>query len=230
MTLDKDSLQERSGKGAPGAGAPGGGGEPGAGGGGSGTPGGEAAARPALTRNTLELVRERNPRALSMLFEFYFERIYGLAIRLLGDRDAAQDVTQDVFRKVYKAAGQLDPERDPGPWLMAITHNTCRDLWRSRGYKLSRRSTPIDELAGAAVLREKGDTPEEAVARAERAQRVQAAIQQLPEPYRSVVLLHDYRGLSHEEIAVAVGATYAAVRKRYSRALAKLGELLKDIL
>jgi len=213
MTLDKESLQARSGEGSPPSSSP-----------------KEGGGRTSLSRSTLEMVRERNPRALSMLFEFYFERIFGLAIRLLGDRDAAQDVTQDVFRKVYRAAYQLDPARDPGPWLMAITHNTCRDVWRSRAYKLSRKSSPIDDLAGSAVLREKGDTPEEAMARTERAQRVQEAILKLPEPYRSVVVMHDYRGLSHEEIATSIGVSYAAVRKRYSRALAKMGELLKDVL
>jgi len=224
MKLDKDSLQKPTSQGtsAPAAPVP--------------PPGQERQEqarkdeRPPLSRTTLEQVRERNPRALSMLFEFYFERIYGLAARLLGDRDAAQDVTQDVFRKVYRAADQLDPERDPGPWLLAITHNTCRDLWRSRAYKMSRKSSSIDDLVGPATPRDPGDNPEEVAARAERARRVQDAIQQLPEDYRSVVVMHDYRGLSHEEIAASIGVSYAAVRKRYSRALAKLGELLKDVL
>jgi RNA polymerase sigma-70 factor (ECF subfamily) len=187
--------------------------------------------RSPLSRETLERVRERQPRALSQLFEFYFERIYGLAFRLLGDRPAAEDVTQDVFQKVYRAADQLDPDRDPGPWLLAITHNLCRDLWRSRAYKLSRRSQSIEDSPFLAqTLPAPGNAPDDVVSRLERAQRVQEAILKLPEPYRSVVVLHDYRGLSHEEIAVATGASYAAVRKRYSRALAKLGDLLKDVL
>lgn len=187
--------------------------------------------RPPLTRETLDRVRQRQPRALSQLFEFYFERIYGLAFRLLGDRTAAEDVTQDVFQKVYRAADQLDPERDPGPWLLAITHNVCRDLWRSRAYKLSRRSQSIEDTPYLADrLPAAGDAPDDVVSKLERAQRVQEAILKLPEPYRSVVVLHDYRGLSHEEVAVATGASYAAVRKRYSRALAKLGDLLKDVL
>jgi RNA polymerase sigma-70 factor (ECF subfamily) len=187
--------------------------------------------KPKLSRQTLLRVQSRDMQALGMLFEFYFERIYGLAFRLLGERTAAEDVTQDVFRKVYRAADQLDPNRDPGPWLLSITHNLCRDLWRSRGYKLSRRSSSIDEYATLmGAIPSKTDDPEQAVLRWERERAVQEAIMKLPEHERSVVLLHDYRGMNHEEIATAVGASYDAVRKRYSRALSRLAELLEDVL
>jgi RNA polymerase sigma-70 factor (ECF subfamily) len=187
--------------------------------------------RPTLSRQTLERVTTRDTHALGMLFEFYFERIYGLAYRLLGDHTSAEDVAQDVFRKVYRAADQLDPSREPGPWLMSITHNVCRDYWRSRGYKLSRRTSSIDEHESLmATLPSSTDNPEQSTLKSERERQVRNAIMKLTEPLREVVVLHDYRGLSHEEIAVAVGASYAAVRKRYSRALAKLAGLLKDVM
>lgn len=184
----------------------------------------------ALSRKTLEKVRSRDPQALALLFEFYFERVFGLAFRLMGDRQAAEDVTQDVFYKVHRAAHQLDPGRDPGPWLTTITYNVCRDYWRSRGHKLEKRSASVDEHAALlAVLSAPGDNPEQALLKSERDRVVQQAIMKLSEPLRTVVLLHDYRGLGHEEIASITGASYDAVRKRYSRALARLGELLKDM-
>jgi len=187
--------------------------------------------RPTLSRQTLERVTTRDSHALGMLFEFYFERIYALAYRLLGDHAGAEDVAQDVFRKVYRAADQLDPSREPGPWLMSITHNVCRDYWRSRGYKLSRRTSSMDEHESLmATLPSPTDNPEQSTLKRERERQVQDAIMKLSEPLREVVVLHDYRGLSHEEIAATVGASYAAVRKRYSRALAKLSGLLKDVL
>ena len=73
-------------------------------------------------------------------------------------------------------------------------------------------------------------TPEQDLLTKERQILVQEAIQGLPDPLREVVLLHDYQGLGHQEIAQIVGASYAAVRKRYSRALTALGEELEDIL
>ena len=184
----------------------------------------------ALTRMALEGVQARDSHALATFFEFYFDRVYGLAYRLLGDRTSAEDVTQEVFQKVYKAASQLDVTRDPGPWLTTITHNACRDFWRSKAFKLGRRSQSLEDTEGLAeVLPAPGDSPEETLLRAERAAQVQAAILKLPEDLRSVVILHDYQGLGHEEIAAMIGTTHAATRKRYSRAMSRLAMLLRNV-
>jgi RNA polymerase sigma-70 factor (ECF subfamily) len=185
-----------------------------------------------LSAGTLERVRDRDPQALSLFFEFYFERVYGLALRLLGDRTAAEDVTQEVFQKVHRALGQLDPGRDPEPWLATITRNACRDVWRSRSYKMARRSRSLDDPDEGyrESLPSPLPTPEETVFRRERERRVGEAIQKLPESLREVVLLHDYRGFGHDEIAAMLGASHDAVRKRYSRALSRLAGMLKDIL
>ncbi len=184
-----------------------------------------------LSPEVLDGVRLRDPEALTAFYDAWFDRVFGLTYRLLGNRSAAEDATQEVFIKIYGAAHRLDPSRDPGPWVVTIAYNVCRDLWRSRRHKLDRLSSSLDEhpglgeRAGAAP----GPGAEETVERGERAERVQAAILELPESLRTVVVLHDYQGLNHEEIARAVGASHAAVRKRYSRALNRLGELLKDL-
>src|SRR5439155_594675 len=94
----------------------------------------------APDRAELERVRARDPEALESFFERYFDRVYGLVFRLLGDRTLAEDMTQEVFLKVHRAAHQLDPGRDPAPWIMTIAHNACRDLWRSNAWKLARRA------------------------------------------------------------------------------------------
>lgn len=179
----------------------------------------------------LQRVKARDPEALEALFETYFDRIYGLAYRLMGNRAAAEDVVQDVFLKVYRAAHQLDSNRDPGPWLGTVTYNVCRDFWRSRGHQLQKRSASMDEHpALAAMLSDPAKDPEQVTAMLERERKVQEAINELPPDLREVVVLRDYRGMSHEEVAAQVGASYAAVRKRYSRALARLGKALKDVL
>jgi RNA polymerase sigma-70 factor (ECF subfamily) len=207
---------------------------PGAGpGGGPGVNPGAGAGFPPgpVTRETLERVRKRDPQALATFFEFYFDRVYGLACRLLGDHTSAEDVTQEVFQKVHRAAEQLDPGRDPGPWLMAITHNACRDTWRSRAYKLARKSRSLEDTEGLAEsLPSPGETPEEATIRVELARKVQEAILDLPEELRAVVVLHDYQGLGHEEIAMMIGSTHVATRKRYSRALTRLAQALKGVV
>lgn len=188
-------------------------------------------ARPALAREALERVRSRDPEALAAFFERYFDQVYGLVRRLLGERAAAEDVTQEVFLKVHRAALQLDPTRDPAPWLSAIATNACRDLWRSGAYRMGRRSASIEQDESVALrLASRGDDPERAAITAERERLVREAIAQLSEPQRMAVLLYDYQGMEHKEVAAVLGLNHAAVRKRYSRALAALGELLKEKL
>jgi RNA polymerase sigma-70 factor (ECF subfamily) len=186
--------------------------------------------RPGLSREQLQAVRVRNPEALTLLFDRYFDRVYALVYRLMGERMAAEDVTQEVFIKVYRAAEQIDPERDPLPWLLTIAHNACRDVWRSNAYRLRRQSASLEENpALAAKLASLAPDPERELVTIERERRVQSALRQLPEPLRVAVVLHDFQKLGHEQIATMLEINYAAARKRYSRALAALVKLLKGM-
>lgn len=188
-----------------------------------GTEGGSAG---RLARASLERVRAREPEALAAFFTTYFDRVYALVYRLLGDRARAEDAVSDVFLKVHRAAGRLDPERDPMPWLVTIASNVCKDLWRSGTEKLHRGAVPIDDPSLRESLTTGANDPEEGLVRGERQQAVRRAIQALPDDLRDSVLLFDYAGESHEEIAAALGITHDAARKRHSRALAALGRAL----
>jgi len=182
----------------------------------------------ALPRAVLEAVQRREPAALARFFDAYFGRVYALAARLLGDRTRAEDATSDVFLRVHRAADRLDPARDPWPWLTTITTNVCRDLWRS-GYERMQRTAASTEDPGVdALLGPSPDDPARTFEAKERARAVQAALDALPEDLRLSVVLFDYAGQSHEEIAAALGISHDAARKRHSRALAALGRALRD--
>lgn len=183
---------------------------------------------PPVPVAVLEGARRGEPSALAALFEACFDDVYGLAFRMLGDRTAAEDTVQEVFLRLHRAAATLDPGRDPRPWLRTVTANLCRDHWRSFGARVTRQSVSVD-ADHAPSLSDGGPTPEAETLAGERADRVQEAIAELPEEMREVVVLRDYEGLGHDEIADIVGASSAAVRKRYSRALSRLGELLQDV-
>ncbi len=192
---------------------------------------GEPRREPRLPRATLEAVRRREGWALEALFDLEFERIHRLAWRLTGDRTAAEDIVQEAFLRVHRAADRLDPARDPGPWITTITCNLCRERHRSARLRLARRTRSLDgedELAGR--LPDDGADPEQDAVAADRQRRLRAALDGLPEPQRLVVVLHDLEGLTHEEVADVLDARPAAVRKRHSRALAALRETLGDLL
>ncbi len=183
-----------------------------------------------LDRATLERVRERDPQALGVLFDACFPRVFSLVHRLLGDRTLAEDAAAEVFLKVHRAAHTLDPGRDPAPWLYTIATNVCRDLWRSGAYRMSRRAASVHDEAVADRLTSGGDEPEQNLIVRERETLVRSALAALPDPLRVAIVLHDYQGLSHQEVAEATGIEHAAARKRYSRALAALGQLLEGKL
>jgi RNA polymerase sigma-70 factor (ECF subfamily) len=183
---------------------------------------------PPIDRSIVERVRRREREALGQFFEHYFDRVFGLALRLLGQRMAAQDATQEVFFKALRASEQLDPERDPAPWLITITLNTCRSFWRSSTHRMAKRSVPLGPGTDPHLeIPDASRNPAELAAASEREMIVQEAIQTLHEKSREVIILRDYQGLDHKEISRILGMTQDAVRKRYSRALAELARLLK---
>lgn len=181
-------------------------------------------------RALLERVRQRDPEALGVFYERYFDLVFGLAWRLLGERARAEDATSDVFLKVHRAADRLDPARDPEPWLVTITTNACRDVWRSGAWRMGRRAADVDDPAVAGSLGSNRDDPEEDVLGAERERLVQQALLELPEPLRTCIVLHDYQGLDHRQVADVLHIAHDAARKRYSRALGALERLLRGRL
>jgi RNA polymerase sigma-70 factor (ECF subfamily) len=184
-----------------------------------------------LGSQVLQAVRRRDREALGQFFEFYFDRLYNVAHRLVGEHALAEDVMQEVFLKVHRAAHQIDPDRDPGPWLATLTRNACRERWRRKGRRVDRHARSMDNGSGLReTLPAGGEGPEDEALRSERDRTIADALGKLPGALREVVVLHDYHGLSHDEIATVVGARGATVRKRYSRALAGLRQHLKGII
>ena len=181
-----------------------------------------------LTASDLAGVCARDPEALGLLFDAYFDRIYGLAYRLMGEEAKAQDIAQEVFLRVYKAAHQLDPSRDPAPRLLTITTNLCREKWRSRQGQQDKQTLSLDAKPEFTEnVAETAATPEDVAMSLDQDRLLTEALDQLPEPMRLVVVLHDLQGFNHEEIAEMLDEAAPAVRKRYSRALLKLRELLE---
>lgn len=173
----------------------------------------------------LEGVRRKDPQALASFFDKAFPYVYNLAFRLMGNRESAEDVTQDVFVKVYQAAERLQIDRHPKPWLTTITYNTCRDV--------GRRSAARPELPenGAVIGERHGDssTPEDILLQKEREKLTQRALLELDEESRAIIILHDFCGTTHEDIAEIMGLSHAAVRKRYSRTVKRMAEVIKGL-
>ncbi len=159
--------------------------------------------------------------ALGELVRRHQDKALALAFRMLGRWDLAEDVAQDAFLRVHRAAPRYRPEAKFTTWLYRIVVNLCRDQQRRAG----RAPAPLSEDAPEPAAEPTAD-PLEA---RERAARVRRALDRLPERQRTAVLLHRYEGLSHREVAEAMDASDKAVESLLVRAYAKLRKELADL-
>ncbi|MCA9757430.1 MAG: sigma-70 family RNA polymerase sigma factor [Candidatus Eisenbacteria bacterium] len=191
----------------------------------------ETSAESVIPRDVLVRAIGREPAALEAFFDQVFPRVYRVVEKMVRQREAAEDVCQEVFYRIHRAIDRLDPERDPLPWVMTIAMNCCRKHWASKAESQAKRTTGIDDHPGLDERIDSGAPDPEALREdAVKRQKIEAALQELPEPMRESIVLHLYAGLGHDEIADSLGIGHAAARKRYSRAIARLGELLEDVV
>lgn len=172
--------------------------------------------------------RENNRQStpFERLLRPHMERLYRLACRLTHSRPEAEDLLQDVLTKMYARLDDLAGLRDPGPWLNRVLYNHFID--NRRRYK-RQRLVSIDEgqLPGESIEQLPGGGPDD-VARLDRVATLQAALDQLSDEHRTVVLLHDAEGYKLEEIHKITGDPVGTVKSRLHRARARLREILAD--
>ncbi len=171
------------------------------------------------------LVR-RDPEALALFFDAYFDRIYGYVRRLVKQEHLAEDLTQEIFLQLQRGFDKYDPERELRPWVFTIATNKLRDHWRSRGHRdgLATSSLEKEEFRLDIPTLEPGS--EEILTNEELAEHLRQAISELPEGMRVAVQLRVFEEPSFEAIGEILGRNAVAVRKRYSRALEQLREVM----
>ncbi|GHG44705.1 RNA polymerase sigma factor SigE [Flavimobilis marinus] len=150
-------------------------------------------------------------------------RVYRLAYRLTGNRHDAEDLTQDVFVRVFRSLSSYTPGTFEG-WLHRITTNLFLDSVRRRQRQ---RTEPAGDRTDD-VVGSREDVPERRFEHANLDHDVQQALNGLRPDYRAAVVLCDIEGLSYEEIAATLGVKMGTVRSRIHRGRAQLRTSLAD--
>lgn len=153
------------------------------------------------------------------------DEVFGVALRILGDRDAALDATSRTFMKAFRSWGRYDQRRPVRHWLLRIATNEAISVGRSRTRERS-RSTDMDEAIDVA---DASPTPDASVLARERRDRIREAVARLPDRYRVPVVLRYFSELSLDEIARVTGRPPATVGVQLLRARAMLREALGDV-
>lgn len=170
-----------------------------------------------------ELLAERSPEAIDMLYERYGRLAYSLALRVLSDGAAAEDVVQDAFLAVWRRADSYQPSRGSlRTWLCAIVHHRALDRLRG-GSGRARLDLPLDAAPPQHTI---SDTWDEVASSLER-DAVRRALDSLPAEQRQAIELAYYGGYSQSEISELTRAPLGTVKGRTRLALRKLRDALE---
>jgi RNA polymerase sigma-70 factor (ECF subfamily) len=157
------------------------------------------------------------------LYREHADRVYGLCLRMSGDRGQATELAQDVFVRAWQQLDRLRPGGEPGAWLWRLATNVVLNARRGERRRLA-RVAPVGDGPGDLAALERADlrTPP-----AVRRLSLAAAVAALPERARHVYVLHDVEGYAHDEIAALLGVAGGTVRAHLHRARALLREALR---
>ena len=188
-------------------------------------------------RALVERVQAGDQQAFRLLFERYHRRAYAVAYGVVKNKQDALDVVQDGFVKVHKHIGKFQGTSSFYTWLYRIVMNLSIDHVRRRknakGVEYDDGiAREADEVAGDGTLlpRVLGSNPSKAVVRQELLEKIQAALEELPEYHRAVILLREVEGLSYEEMAQTLGVPKGTIMSRLFHARKKMQASLSDYM
>jgi RNA polymerase sigma-70 factor, ECF subfamily len=169
---------------------------------------------PEERRSLIEAAKAGDLAAFELLMRQYERLVLVTALRLLGSMADAQDVSQEVFLKLYRNLGKVQSTSGVAAWLYRVTVNACCDVRRKR--------RPEDPVEYAGQLAADGADPQQAATENERRRVLEMSLKMLSEKERTALVLRDLEGLSTEEVARIMGSCEATVRSQVSKARVKV--------
>ncbi len=172
--------------------------------------------------------------AFETLVERYQNRLISILFHLIGSREEAEDLCQDVFLRVYKARKGYRPRAKFSTWLFTIANNLAlnhlRTKGRNRGLGAGGNSADSQPMAIGDQLPGREGTPSSQMRQAELADLVQEALSVLNEDQKVAVLLNKFEEMSYADIAAVMGRSPAAIKSLLARARNQLREQLEPYL
>ncbi len=179
-----------------------------------------------LLRATLEGGATRE-RAFLELVDRYERRVYGICHRFFGNHVDAQDATQDTFLAIARRGGAFRGDSKLSTWIYRIAVNACKDLARARD---RRPQTPVEDVARTAAAAGVDLTSDDEFGLSEIRDDITAALGQLDEVSRTLIILCAIEGRDYAEVAEVMDLPIGTVKSRVFRARAKLADLLAPVL
>lgn len=181
----------------------------------------------------IERLQAKDPQAFTEFMDRFGRRLLGFGMRMCGDREDAQEVVQDTLLKTFQSVHELKNREAFAGWLYRIATNAC--LMKRRRSKFLEEEIPLDDvMPDRAALTQGGPDwnrlPDEAALDGELQRKIREAILDLPDTYRSVLVLRDLEGLDTEEVSQALGLSKDVVKMRLHRARSKVRNRIEGYL
>jgi RNA polymerase sigma-70 factor, ECF subfamily len=174
-------------------------------------------------RELIALTAQGDQTALATLYDRTSPQVYGLVLKILDNREAAEEVTLDVYTQVWRQAHTYDETRGaPGGWLMTLARTRAIDRYRAGAAERGR----IESLDIVEFFASDGETPEQELAGQERRRYVEQALKILTAEQRQTIALAYFYGLSQSEIADKLKLPLGTVKTRMRLGMIKLREAL----
>jgi len=171
----------------------------------------------------IALTAQGDQAALATLYDRTSPQVFGLVLKILNNREAAEEVTLDVYTQVWRQAHTYDRTRGaPGAWLMTLARTRAIDRFRAGAAEHGR----IESLDAVELLVSADDTPEQDVEGQQRRRYVQQALEVLTAEQRQAIALAYFYGLSQSEIAEKLQLPLGTVKTRIRLGMIKLREAL----
>lgn len=183
-------------------------------------------------RRWIDLAQDGDAEAFERIVLFYQEKVFNLAYRLLGHREEAEDLTQEVFINVFRHIAEFRGESQFSTWIYQVTMNHCRNrlkyLRRRYHHATESLDDPVSTEEGemGKELADEGEMPEDMLYRRQVQELVQIALGRLRQEYREAVVLRDIQNLSYQEISEILGVPEGTIKSRLHRARWELKEIL----
>jgi len=164
--------------------------------------------------------------AFTVLVNRYKDLVFSLALKMLKNRDEAEEVSQDAFIKVYKSLSKFKGDSKFSTWIYKVTYNSCLD--RLKQYKKNYANVAIDEFTENQI--KTIDNAFDTMVQQERKQAIKDCLNELPNDDNVLLTLYYFEELSLEEISKIIGITANNVKVKLFRSRKKLASILKEKL
>jgi RNA polymerase sigma-70 factor, ECF subfamily len=182
---------------------------------------------PTSTEALVERCLAGDQAAWDQIVRQHWRKVFNLAYKFVGRHDEAEDLTQDIFLKIFKALHTFDRRANFQTWLISISRNLCIDHYRSVRKERETMARDVDASQLTPISRERG--PHSQLEQTDLKNLVRLALAELPPALRQAVVLRDLQEFSYQEIADQLGLPEGTVKSRINRGRLELARQLRRL-